>query len=558
MIKLKIANLKEKIGKNLSEIARETGLNRNTINGIFLEKVDGIKFETLNQLCATYNIAVGDVLEFVSDEKEGADHGLIYKQEGELVPVTAWHPTVAANKLDSKFFSLGYGELEVFFKNDYGQMYWRKEQATKLAKWSYLRYGNKDKFQQLYEAYSKSADEIRYLYYDMDLEKALKLNKKEVASISLRLERAYEKFWGLSMFIDAFDPGYDQQKIKQIAEKLGLNHEEVSALTTPVELTYNNERRLRLLAIVDKIRSKSLDKKGLEKYLQSSHEVSKYIKDFDFYKSNYSTVDHISEQEAKEEITQLLGDKKALKSEYNELRDYSERRLAKIRAILKKHKLKNNPLDFFAKTTYWREHRKMINLMGIHVIDLILSKIERETGISKKYLKYLSHKELSLAVNGLISRETLKRRREDGMILIVREDGYKVLEGKEANSVRDELEERLSRGVSQDTVAGQVASQGYAKGVARIILDLRDFDRFKEGEILITGMTRPEFVPLMKKAAGIVTNEGGVTCHAAIVSRELNKPCIIGTQNATKLINDGDMVEVRANHGTVRILKRAE
>ena len=104
-------------------------------------------------------------------------------------------------------------------------------------------------------------------------------------------------------------------------------------------------------------------------------------------------------------------------------------------------------------------------------------------------------------------------------------------------------------------MTGQTASQGYAKGVARIILTQDDFGRFGEGEILVTSMTRPEFVPLMKKAAAIVTNEGGITCHAAIVSRELGKPCVIGTKNATKIIKDGDLVEVRANHATVRILR---
>jgi pyruvate,water dikinase len=68
-------------------------------------------------------------------------------------------------------------------------------------------------------------------------------------------------------------------------------------------------------------------------------------------------------------------------------------------------------------------------------------------------------------------------------------------------------------------------------------------------------MTRPEFVPLMKKAIAIVTDEGGITCHAAIVSRELKKPCIIGTKVATQVLKDGDMVEVDANSGIVRILK---
>jgi pyruvate,water dikinase len=68
-------------------------------------------------------------------------------------------------------------------------------------------------------------------------------------------------------------------------------------------------------------------------------------------------------------------------------------------------------------------------------------------------------------------------------------------------------------------------------------------------------MTRPEYVPLMKKAAGIITDEGGITCHAAIVSRELKIPCVIGTKIATKVLKDGDMVEVDADKGIVKILK---
>ena len=70
-------------------------------------------------------------------------------------------------------------------------------------------------------------------------------------------------------------------------------------------------------------------------------------------------------------------------------------------------------------------------------------------------------------------------------------------------------------------------------------------------------MTRPEFVPLMRKAKAIITDEGGITCHAAIISRELKILCIIGTKTATRLLKDGDLVEVDANTGVVKILKRA-
>ena len=78
--------------------------------------------------------------------------------------------------------------------------------------------------------------------------------------------------------------------------------------------------------------------------------------------------------------------------------------------------------------------------------------------------------------------------------------------------------------------------------------------KFKKGEILVTGMTRPQIAHLCQKAAAIVTDEGGITSHAAIISREFNIPCIIGTNLATKVLKTGDMVEVDALVGTVRKL----
>ena len=103
-------------------------------------------------------------------------------------------------------------------------------------------------------------------------------------------------------------------------------------------------------------------------------------------------------------------------------------------------------------------------------------------------------------------------------------------------------------------LSGSVACQGKARGKVKIILFKRDIPSFKQGEILVTAMTTPEFLPAMKKAAAIVTDEGGITCHAAIVSRELGIPCVIGTKVATKILKDDDLVEVDAEMGIVRFL----
>jgi len=69
-------------------------------------------------------------------------------------------------------------------------------------------------------------------------------------------------------------------------------------------------------------------------------------------------------------------------------------------------------------------------------------------------------------------------------------------------------------------------------------------------------MTMPEYAPAMRKAAAIITDEGGLTCHAAIISRELGKPCIVGTKIGTRILKDGAAIEVNANHGIVKILEQ--
>ena len=105
---------------------------------------------------------------------------------------------------------------------------------------------------------------------------------------------------------------------------------------------------------------------------------------------------------------------------------------------------------------------------------------------------------------------------------------------------------------SKKEVKGSCASSGYAKGLAKVIRKTHDLVNVQKGDVLIASMTRPEMVTAMKKACAIITDEGGITSHAAIVSRELGIPCIVGTKTATKTFSDGDLVEVEAKNGRAR------
>ncbi|MBI5138421.1 MAG: hypothetical protein HZA95_01320 [Candidatus Vogelbacteria bacterium] len=101
---------------------------------------------------------------------------------------------------------------------------------------------------------------------------------------------------------------------------------------------------------------------------------------------------------------------------------------------------------------------------------------------------------------------------------------------------------------------GSVAYKGKVKGIVQKLQDMNDFKKDFTGKILVASMTTPDYLAQMKQSAAFITDEGGITCHAAIVARELKKPCIIGTKIATKVLKDGDLVEVDADRGIVRKL----
>ena len=121
---------------------------------------------------------------------------------------------------------------------------------------------------------------------------------------------------------------------------------------------------------------------------------------------------------------------------------------------------------------------------------------------------------------------------------------------------KEEEEEKLIT-----LVKGLPASPGIGRGKVKLIKDISEINLVEEGDVLVTAMTNPDMVPAMRKCAGVVTDEGGRTCHAAIVSRELQIPCIVGAKTATKTLKTGDTVTVDAVRGIVyegEVLKEKE
>ncbi|ACZ61648.1 phosphoenolpyruvate synthase [Dehalococcoides sp. THU3] len=132
--------------------------------------------------------------------------------------------------------------------------------------------------------------------------------------------------------------------------------------------------------------------------------------------------------------------------------------------------------------------------------------------------------------------------KEENEIYIVQSRPVTAL--KDASELEPEIEAPI-------LLQGAAASPGLATGEVKVLQDPSEIDLVNQGDILVAEMTTPDFVPAMKRAAAIVTNRGGRTSHAAIVSRELGIPCVVGTGEATKLLKNGQMITVDGTHGKV-------
>ncbi len=208
---------------------------------------------------------------------------------------------------------------------------------------------------------------------------------------------------------------------------------------------------------------------------------------------------------------------------------------------------------FIALCAYWRTHCAEVADKVLFYARPGVSSLAARFGMTYDELLWLLPSELKAAMHvGTRMKPADLDVRKSGYGYYLDEQGEHVIVGSElAEMIRVLVTFEKIDDVTE--FKGTVASKGsIVRGLAKVILGPRDFVKFKEGDILVVPETTPDFVPLMKMASAIVTEVGGITSHAAIVSRELKKPCIIGTKVATRILKDGDTIEVDTASGTIR------
>ncbi len=214
--------------------------------------------------------------------------------------------------------------------------------------------------------------------------------------------------------------------------------------------------------------------------------------------------------------------------------------------------LRNELSAQFTEARITTEKLDLFNVTD-EILKKFINKISKKSGYGQNIVEFLTIEEIAAYLErGVLPNEQELVERSKGLGIYFEGNSFKLLVGEDYQALMRHLV-----GESKTELKGNAAYLGVAKGVVRIVIDPTNVKEFNEGDILVTGMTRPEFLPLMKKAAAFVTDAGGLLSHAAIVARELQKPCLLATEIGTKVLHDGDEVEVDATKGVVKIIKRA-
>ncbi len=330
----------------------------------------------------------------------------------------------------------------------------------------------------------------------------------------------------------------------------------ISLITYPEEHTSLFNSLKELLSIGKEIQEGTLKQKNIDNRLK------KWIEKYSSIPVNFCE-EPWTIKDVKQHLNTLL--EKNCKEEIKLMKEGNEVRLKKAKEILKKVNNKKVTIlaNAIAEGTYLNEYRKNVFSRVSLGYRKIFQKIIKKTGGNNwRDGFYLTPEEMGEILKGKkFNLNKIKQERKEIGMYIDKEGNLKFLNNKELQGLELFLLDLHGKKKNEEQeivseIKGFSANKGKIKGIMKVILSSKDFHKLNRDEILVTTMTSVDFIPIMEKAAAFVTNEGGITSHAAIVAREMNKPCIIGTKIATQILHDGDFVEVDADKGIVKILKR--
>ncbi len=358
------------------------------------------------------------------------------------------------------------------------------------------------------------------------------LTEEQLLSLWNELQQAYLDFWVVGVVPELGNYGSEALLAEQLGVTISDPEERarvMEVLTTPEESSFYQREEIDLAKTAD---------------------IAAHHQRYFWLRNSYGGVQVLPIEffvERKEHVSSDLEDR--LKQKFLQIQERKQ-------AIIKQYGLSQSVVDIadgLCAALTWQDERKASIFQVLHYTDLLLKEVTQRYGYTITQLYNAWYWEISEIIKGKDLYEMLTAR-IPGVGIEFYED-IRMLDTEETFKQWEIfVEEVVTEGEELKGVIASRGDQPIVKGKVCIVVDPREVQSFEKGDILVAPMTSPDYVFLMKNSAAVVTDAGGLTSHAAIVSRELGIPCIVGTRVATKVLKDGDMVEVDADKGIVKKL----
>jgi len=364
--------------------------------------------------------------------------------------------------------------------------------------------------------------------------------------------------------------GYLKEKIKDTPYSLG---DIFSVLTTPTKLGKAAEEYENLLSISKYILNKPKIKKYFnttetriinENLIKLDPQLEELLKDHTdkFGWLGYGTagpgwdksyfIDILSSL-----IRQQANPEKLLQ-EIKKNRQENQKKQIELIKILQIDPIHEKILQFARDLVFTKGSRKDSMFYTYSVVENLYREIGRRHYLSVRQVRYLCPCEFKKLLIDKNFHTAILNERYRFSVYYSQGDYSQdtFLTGAKAQEFFNQLNIIKDNTENVKVISGDCASPGRTRGIVKIINEVKDMVKMEPGDILVSVATNPELMSAIKKAAAIVTDIGGITCHAAIISRELGIPCVVGTKIATKVLKDGDTIDVSATHGKVDIIQK--
>ncbi|MFH1663774.1 MAG: PEP-utilizing enzyme [archaeon] len=420
--------------------------------------------------------------------------------------------------------------------------------------------------------YRKTADKILKTDLRKISDSQLALFAEEYAENYLNSHKNGGHMLQLTEFENEFYSKFIQSILGKKIRRYNLNESLAEAFTlasTPEKLTNIQKQEIELLELYLELLKKPellnlFRKKSVKEIEEKLSKVSPaFSKKLSNHHSKWLWLPFMYEGPAWEktyfiEVLSSMARQYLTKEEAELKKSEPKNMIKKAVAFRKKLPLDNKEKMFFKilfESVYLKSFRKDIMYFGCYTAEKLFSEIGKRLGLSLNQVRNFMPEEIKQAVlHKKFSVKELNDRLDFTVIKWINSK-EEVLSGKKARNFFNKVFKSMKiKKVSR--LKGSTAVPGFVKGKVKIVNHPNEIYKMNQGDVMVSHSTNPNLVPAMKKAGAIITDVGGVTCHAAIVSRELNIPCVIGTKQATRILKDGETVEVDASRGIIKRLKK--